>query len=231
MSTRQSRRAYRLILLSCTALATVPFRLAAQTDGTCINVNDRNGREFGCFITARQELGALPKDSALFWHLDRYPTLAAAESMKGGRGTVVESLGSIWLFTVGPANWRPTSGERIATVGPIPLVNASEYAAVYMEGVFKPGMASVVHRHPGAEAWYTLEGGMCLETPAGTIVQRSGDQGVMIPSCPPMELTGIGEQVRRSLVLILQDTSKPRSTVANDWIPKGLCERLLPAPS
>ena len=149
MSARQSRRIIRLILLSCTALAAIPFRLAAQTDGTCVDVKERNGRELGCFITARQELGALPRDSALFWHIDRYPTLAAAESMKGARGTVVESLGSIWLFTLGPANWRPASGERVAAIGPIPLVNASEYAAVYMEGVFKPGMASAVHRHPG----------------------------------------------------------------------------------
>jgi hypothetical protein len=38
-----------------------------------------------------------------------------------------------------------------------------------------------------------------------------------------MRLTGTGHGVRRSLVLILQDASKPRSAPADDWTPKGLC--------
>ena len=39
----------------------------------------------------------------------------------------------------------------------------------------------------------------------------------------PMRLTGVGTGIRRSVVLILQDASKPRSTPAPDWTPKGLC--------
>jgi hypothetical protein len=38
-----------------------------------------------------------------------------------------------------------------------------------------------------------------------------------------MILTGTGTSVRRSLVLILQDAAKPRSVVATDWTPAGLC--------
>jgi hypothetical protein len=38
-----------------------------------------------------------------------------------------------------------------------------------------------------------------------------------------MILTGTGTSPRRSLVLILQDATKPRSTPAMDWKPKGLC--------
>jgi len=40
-----------------------------------------------------------------------------------------------------------------------------------------------------------------------------------------MELMGTGTAIRRSLVLILQDASQPRSTPAMDWIPKGLCKQ------
>jgi hypothetical protein len=40
-----------------------------------------------------------------------------------------------------------------------------------------------------------------------------------------MMLTGTGTSVRRSLVLILQDASKPRSTLATDWTPTGLCDQ------
>ena len=55
-----------------------PRALRSQTDGICIPVAERAGRAFGCFITARQELGRLPSAPALYWHLDTYPTRAAA---------------------------------------------------------------------------------------------------------------------------------------------------------
>lgn len=198
-------------------------QVTAQTGGTCIPVSERGTRELGCFITAREILNELPK-VPLFWHLDTYPTRSAADAAKGLRGTVVESLGKIWLFTIAEAGWRPTGGERVAEIGPLPLVKADQYAALYMEGVFKPGMASVVHRHPGAEAFHTLAGEMCLETPEGKLVQRAGDPGVVVPGGLPMQLTGTGTNVRRSLVLILHDASQPQSTPAHDWTPKGLCK-------
>ena len=194
----------------------------AQTEG-CEPIADRAGREFGCFITAREELGPLPKDSVFYWHIDAFATRAAAEVGRAQRSTVVESLGRLWLFTLAEPHWRPARGERIASIGPLPLIKASAYAAVYMEGVFRPGMRSPIHRHPGVEAWYTLEGEQCLETPRGKLVQRAGDAGVMVPGGLPMILTGTGSGVRRSLVLILQDAAQPRSMLATDWTPAGLC--------
>jgi quercetin dioxygenase-like cupin family protein len=199
--------------------------LHAQTDGTCIPIAERAGREFGCFITARQELGPLAATPPLFWHLDTYPTRAAADSVAPApRSTVVESLGRIWRFTIAPAEWRPATGTRVALIGPLPLVEADSFAAVYMEGVFQPGMNTVVHRHPGAEAWFTLEGAMCLETPHGRMTQRAGGPGIVVPGGPPMMLTGTGTGPRRSVVLILQDATQPRSTPAHDWTPRGLCK-------
>jgi quercetin dioxygenase-like cupin family protein len=197
---------------------------AAQTGGSCEPVAKRAGREFGCFITAREELGALPKDSALYWHIDAFTSRAAADSAKAQRSTVVRSLDRVWLFTIAERGWRPASGKRIAVVGPLPLVDADAFAAVYMEGVFKPGMHSVVHRHPGVEAWYTVDGEQCLETPQGKLEQRAGAPGVRVRGGVPMILTGTGTSVRRSLVLILQDAAKPRSVLATDWTPTGLCQ-------
>lgn len=210
--------------LLLTALSLSPHAaLLAQTAGTCIPVSERGGREFGCFITAREDLGRLPARPRLYWHLDSYATRAAAESSRVSRGTVVESLGRVWLFTIAGAAWRPKSGHREARIGPLPLLRADRHAAVYMEGVFQPGMESVVHRHPGVEAWYTLEGAMCLETPEGTVRQRAGDPGRMVRGGLPMRLTGIGTSPRRSLVLILQDAAQPWITPAHDWTPRGLC--------
>ena len=226
-------RPFRSAAIRVTAMALLsavlsPSALHSQTDGTCIPVAERADRAFGCFITARQELGRLAGEPPLFWHLDTYPSREAAGAAAVARSTVVESLGQVWLFTIGPAEWRPRGGTRVARIGPLPLVAADSIAAVYMEGVFRPGMNTVVHRHDGAEAWYTLEGSMCLETPDGTVTQAAGDSGVMVRAGLPMMLTGTGVTPRRSVVLILQDATKPRSTPASDWTPRGLCSRLKP---
>ena len=202
-----------------------PVPLFAQNGGPCIPVRERPGRKFGCFITARTDLGHLSKRQRLYWHLDTFATSSAADSAMEPRSTVVESLGRVWLFTIGAADWRPVGGHREARIGPLPLIGADRYAAVYMEGIFQPGMHTVVHRHPGAEAWYTLDGSMCLETPNGTVRQRAGDPGKMVRGGLPMMLTGTGTAVRRSLVLILKDASKPSTMLATDWKPKGLCTK------
>ena len=52
----------RTLTRCCAVLASLfvhAMSLAAQTDGTCVPVSERAGRAFGCFITARTELGAL----------------------------------------------------------------------------------------------------------------------------------------------------------------------------
>jgi hypothetical protein len=203
--------------------ASLVGRPAGAQTTVCEPMAQRAGREFGCFITARAELGALPRDSALYWHIDTFGTRSAAHAARTSRGTVVSSLGRIWLFTIADSGWRPLHGERIAIAGPLPLVEADSFAAVYMEAVFQPGMHSPVHRHPGIEVWHTLQGEQCLETPDGKLVQRAGDPPVMVRGGVPMILTGTGRGVRRSLVLILQDATKPRSMLATDWSPVGRC--------
>jgi quercetin dioxygenase-like cupin family protein len=215
-----------LAAMTVVAMVAVPrTALHAQTDVSCQPVAERAGRTFGCFITARHELGRLLIRPALYWHIHAFATRAEAERARArdSRSIAVESLGRIWVFTIAPAEWRLRDAERVAMVGPLPLVDAASYAAVYMEGVFQPGMRSMVHRHDGAEAWLTLEGSMCVETPEGKLEQGPGDPGVVVPAGLPMMLTGTGTGPRRSLVLILQDATKPRSTPAPDWTPRNLC--------
>ena len=80
--------------------------------GVCKPVSQRTS-EVGCWIVARQAVGRLAQHE-VFWHLEAYPTRAAAEAAKGPRGTVVEALGKVWLLTVEAPGWRPTGGERVA---------------------------------------------------------------------------------------------------------------------
>jgi hypothetical protein len=57
--------------------------------------------------------------------LDVYPTRAAAEAAKGARGTVVDSLGKVWLLTIAEGGWRPLGGERIAEIGRMTVIDAT----------------------------------------------------------------------------------------------------------
>ena len=210
-------------------LATPEHALAQQNEyhyrighEGCRPVSQRTG-ELGCWIMATAMLGKLPPQS-LFWHLDTYPTTAAAEAAKGSGGTVVESLGKIWLFTIAEPGWSPSGATHVAEIGPLPLSPDPEYRALYMEAIFTPGMTSSVHRHSGPEVWYTTSGETCLETSEGRMTGRAGGQHVIVPGGLPMYLTATGTEMRRSLVLILHDASKPSATPANDWTPKGLCK-------
>jgi len=187
----------------------------------CRPVSERTG-EAGCWITAHAALAELPQ-APVFWHLDTYPTRAEAEAANGPRGTVVESLGKIWLLTIDIAGWRPAGGERVAEIGPLPVSSGARHAAQYMEAIFTPGMTAPAHRHSGPEAWYTVTGETCLETPAGKLVGRAGGSHVIVPGGPPMHLTATGTETRRALVLILHDSTRPPTTPEHDWKPKGLC--------
>jgi quercetin dioxygenase-like cupin family protein len=187
----------------------------------CVAAAERAGRELGCFITGSTVLGKLP-DEPLYWYLDTYTTREAAEKAKGKYSTVVESYAKIWLFTINNLHWNASGGQRVARVGPLPLVGASSYTAIYMEATFIPGMRSAVHRHSGPEAWYVLTGEQCLETPGHRMIVRAGESGI-VPEGPPMMLVGTGTSKRQALVLVLHDSSKSMTSLAPDWKPEELC--------
>jgi quercetin dioxygenase-like cupin family protein len=164
--------------------------------------------------------------SFVFWHLDTYPTRVAAEADKGPRGTVVESLGEVWLLTVEDGNWKPAHGTRVAKIGPLAIVAGQEYSAQYMEAVFTPGMTAPAHVHSGPEAWYTISGETCLETSDGHVqTGHAGGPPVIVASGVSMHLTATGTEPRRALVLILHQKSAPATTLVHDWTPKGLCKK------
>jgi len=194
---------------------------STQVPGACNAPVSQRLSEVGCYVTASAVLGSLGP-GPVFWHLYTYPTQAAAEAVKGPHGTVVESFGKAWLYTIASEGWRPSSGERVAVLGPLAITSDKKYTARYMEAVFKPGMRAAIHRHSGPEAWYLISGAQCLETPDGITVARAGE-GAVVPEGPPMSLKSVGTETRRSVLLVLHDASQPWSSMASDWQPKGLC--------
>ena len=208
-----------LVFLAAPAFAQAPP--GAPPGGCTMPVSQRTA-EVGCYLTATEVLGALQGPQS--WHLYNYPTRAAAETAKGPHGTVVESFGKVWLYTIADANWRPAGGDRIAVIGPLPLAAGTRYTARYMEAVFTAGMDTPVHLHSGAEAWYLLSGAQCLETPDGIMLFHAGESG-LVPQGPSMRLSTVGAEIRRSVFLVLHETSQPWITYESDWKPKGSCPK------
>ena len=207
---------YSLIVIFCTQADG-----QSVSGGACRPVSERT-QDIGCWILSNDPVGDLA-GTQTFWHLDAFVTRDAAEAAKTKRSTIVQALGKTWLLTIEDATWRASGGEHVTTIGPLPI-SPGVYAAQYMEAVFNPGMTAPAHTHSGPEAWYTVAGETCLETPDGKQVGRVGGPPVIVPGGPPMHLTATGTEVRRALVLILHDADKAATTLHHDWTPKGLCK-------
>jgi quercetin dioxygenase-like cupin family protein len=207
-----------VLVLLCTA--NIAGAQESRMLATCRPATERTG-PVGCWIIAQESLGEMPA-TPLFWHLSTYPSRTAAEAEKVPSATVVEALDQVWVFTIAPAGvWTP-GGKRVAEIGPLEVKSGTRYTAQYMEAIFPPGAQTRPHTHPGPEAWYHEAGGVCLETPEGRAFGRAGDNGFIVPADRPMQLTVVGKEQRRSIVLILHETGKPAG-FDSKWVPKGLC--------
>ena len=179
--------------------------------------------EFGCFIIATKK-GLQFAQPTVYWHLRTFPTRAAAEAAKSATGIVVEEDGRIWLSEFAPRDDAPEGGKDVAEIGPLELPPAKTYDAVISYAVMRPGDRSLVHTHPGPEGWYMLAGEQCLETQTGTTKKaRVGETMTVAPNVP-MQLSIVGETVRRSLVLIIHDSAQA-AIIPSDWKPSGVCGR------
>jgi len=210
------------LIAVCAALADLVSHqpAAAQMGVMCRPVAERT-REQGCWIIGQQNIGRLSHRTA-YWRIDSYPSRTEAEANKTPRSAILESFGKVWLLTIDERR-RSSGRAHVAEIGPLPI-EPGDFAVQYMEAVFDPGMTTITHRHSGPEAWYTLQGEMCLETPAGKQLGRAGGPPVIVEGGAPMHLTAVGTEQRRALVLILHRAGEPPTTPTRDWTPKGLCK-------
>jgi len=204
------------------ALAVPAFAQHPPPRRTCLPVSERAGRDAGCWLLASEPLGVIAEGS-VYWHLDAFESRAAAEAAKAARGTVVAALGKTWLFTVADVAWRPSGGARVAAIGPLVVKAGERYTALYAEGISNVGDVTPVHHHPGPEAWYTMAGEMCVETPAGKMIGRAGDTNI-IPADTPVTILATGTETRRSVWLVLHPSARPW-TAPVDWTPRGVCKK------
>jgi len=208
------------------ALALLGFSSSAAAQATSRQCNAAGGQEEqagpACLL-AHQSVGTLNVES-VYWNLDKYPSIEAAERNKAGNGSIVHAFGGVWLFTIGPLQ----PGAHTAQVGPILVDKNTSYDAEFLKSTFSPGMTAPVHVHSGPEAFYAVSGDTCLETPDGVQVGRGAGNSMVVRGGPPMLLMALGKEPRKGFALILHGASLPPTTLVHDWTPKGLCQAEMP---
>jgi quercetin dioxygenase-like cupin family protein len=195
----------RISLLPSFALV-VANATAAQVVRCTTDSPERRG-EPGCAIVSDKRLPArLP--SPVLWHIDEFPSLAAAQRMETPMSLAITAHGSAWLYTIEVDTTNHHGGKHRAVVGPIPIRAGRDYSMMAMSAYFLPGQYSAIHTHPGPEAWWVLEGEQCLQTTRSTIRATAG-RGAIVPEGDTMRMVATGTGPRRALVLILHDTNQP----------------------
>jgi quercetin dioxygenase-like cupin family protein len=176
--------------------------------------------EFGCFRIGAST-GLIFNQPQIYWHLEIFPSRAAAEAAKTSRGVVVEEDGKVWLSEFGPKDRVSVGGNSIAVVGPLTLISGKRYDAEIAYSVMGPDDHSRVHTHAGPEAWFVLAGEQCLDTPGGGARAHAGET-MTVAAGRPMELSVIGNEVAKSMTLVIHDSTQDFGA-ASDWHPTGAC--------
>ena len=150
----------------------------------------------------------------LFWRIETFPTLAAAQAVADPMGLVAESSGQIWLFTLGPRGGSSPGGTRIAEIGPVPVAPATEYLLRINESSGAPGSVTPVHSHPGSEAFYVLTGEQSLRTASGVIRTGAGGMEIGPAGGTPLQVSSSGTTDLRALIMFVVDANQPFSSPA-----------------
>jgi hypothetical protein len=150
----------------------------------------------------------------LFWQIENFPTLAQAQAAAGATGLAVESGGKVWLFTLGPAGGPSTGGTKVAEVGPLPKVVATQYLLRINEATGSSGSITPVHTHPGSEAFYVLAGEQSIQSPHGVLRVKAGQAETGHGADMPMQVSSSGSSDLHALVMFVVDATKPFSSPA-----------------
>jgi hypothetical protein len=150
----------------------------------------------------------------LFWRVETFPTVAAAQAAAGPTGLVAESGGRVWLLTLGPRGGASPGGTRVAEVGPLPVVQSTEYLLRVNEASGPPGSVTPVHSHPGSEAFFVLAGEQSIRTPTGTLRVAAGRPEAGPGDGTPLQVSSTGATDLLALVMFLVDAARPFSSPA-----------------
>jgi quercetin dioxygenase-like cupin family protein len=161
---------------------------------------------------AEKKVSKLP-EGKLFWRIETFDTEEQAKAAASPTALVAQTAGKVWLFTLGAAGGTPV-GTKVAEIGPLPDVAASEYLLRINEAGGPKGSITPVHTHPGSETFYVIKGETSQKTPDGVHRVKTGTSMVGHGSDTPMQVSSTGADDLHSLVMFVVDASKPFSTPA-----------------
>jgi hypothetical protein len=163
---------------------------------------------------AEKKVTELPSGD-LYWHIDNFDAKEQAQEAAGPFGLVAEYDGKVWLFKLGRTGEVSKDGKRVAEIGPIPRVNATEYLLRVNEAGGPKGSATAAHTHPGSEAFYVLKGELSQKTPHG-VTRLTASQGMVGHGGgdTPMVVWNSGSDDLREFALFVVDANRPFSSPA-----------------
>jgi hypothetical protein len=174
---------------------------------------DAAAQKFDIKPVAEKRLKQLPP-GPLYWSIEAFPTLAAAEGAAGPTSLAAEAAGKAWLFTLGPKGAAPRGAEKVAEIGPVPPISAPEYLLRINRAGGPPGAKTPVHSHPGSEAFYVLTGRLGQRTPHGTSYADAGQAMNGHGADVAMEVFSAGNTDLDQLVMFVVDATRPFSSPA-----------------
>ncbi len=157
---------------------------------------------------AEKKVTQLPS-GPLFWHIENFETRGQAEGAAGLHSLVAEAVGKVWLFTLGPQGQLTAGASKVAEIGPMPEVKASEYLLRVLEGSGAPGAVSTIHTHPGSEGYYVMKGEGSQKTRHGIGRVAAGETLAGHGPDTVMQFINSGKTDVSYFALFVVDAAKP----------------------
>jgi hypothetical protein len=160
-----------------------------------------------------KKLAQLPS-GPLYWRIENFPRLAEAQAAAGPTSLAAEVAGKVWLFTLGSSGGATPGASKVAEIGPVPPIQASEYLLRINHASGPPQAKTPVHTHPGSEAFFVLRGKLGQRTPHGTAYAEAGQAMNGHGADMPMEVFSAGTTDLDQLVMFVVDATRPFSSPA-----------------
>lgn len=181
------------------------------------------GQKYVVQPVAQKKIKELP-DGPLYWRVETFATLADAKAAVGPDGwnpaavryetttaLIAEVDGRVYVATLGPKGASTPGGTKVAEIGPLPKVEASEYLLRLNHGSGPPGSATPVHSHPGSESFYVISGRLGQKTPQGVNYIDAGQTMNGHTADTTMRVFNAGNTDLQALIMFVVDAGKPFS--------------------
>lgn len=188
----------------------VSINVVAELEPPCAKDSPERRGELGCSLVQTKPLPDNLGDS-LLWHIDRFESGETAKAAETQTTVAIDAHGTWWTLTLEPTADNHHGGEHVAQVRLPSLPPAAKYSMLVYSAYVKAGLTSRVHVHSGVEAFYAVDGDQCLATPDRAYKMHKGDT-LAVPTGVTMQLVASGTTPRRTIAIVVYDTSQPPTT-------------------